>query len=403
MSRLAVPPLSIYAHMPWCVRKCPYCDFNSHVAPDSIPQQRYVDFLLDDLRHDLPAVEGREVQSIFFGGGTPSLFAPEAIRRFIDGARELLPVAKEVEITLEANPGTIERGRFAGYRAAGVTRISLGAQSFDNHQLKVLGRIHDCSHIIDSVRELKQAGFENFNLDLMYGLPDQTLQQALVDLSTAIELAPTHLSHYQLALEPGTVFYHRPPPLPDDDSIWEMQIVCQSRLKAAGFRQYEVSGYAQEGFRCWHNLNYWQFGDYLGLGAGAHGKLTDLTRGECGQIIRTERIKQPREYLAQQNTALRLVRHSQVPADELPFEFMLNALRLNDGFTRELFELRTGEGFEVNERAMGVAVTKGLLVEYSRSAWRPTELGRRFLNDLQSLFLVGDSTSSGPAKSKITL
>jgi oxygen-independent coproporphyrinogen-3 oxidase len=391
MSRLKIPPLSIYAHMPWCVRKCPYCDFNSHVAPESIPQERYVEWLLRDLEADLPHVAGREVQSIFFGGGTPSLFAPHAIKRFLDGVQAVLPVANNVEITLEANPGTIERGRFSGYREAGVNRVSLGVQSFSDHQLKVLGRIHHSQHALDAVGELRESGFDNFNLDLMYGLPEQRLAEAVDDLKTAIQIAPTHLSHYQLTLEPGTVFFHRPPPLPDDDAIWEMQIECQSLLSASGYHQYEVSGYARESFRCRHNLNYWQFGDYLGLGAGAHGKWTDLG---CTKIVRTERTRQPREYLALENATSRIVRFTAVAPDELPFEFMLNALRLNEGFAAEEFEVRTGLEIDAIACTLAQAIGKGLLAETGSMRWRPTELGRRFLSDLQSLFFFDANSSS---------
>ncbi len=384
MSRLVLPPLAIYAHMPWCVRKCPYCDFNSHVAPDDIPQARYVDHLLADLRHDLPHVAGREVQTIFFGGGTPSLFAPDMIGRFLDGVRTLLPVATDAEVTLETNPGTVEHGRFEGYRDVGVTRISLGVQSFNDRQLKVLGRIHGSAQARAAVGKLRRAGFANFNLDLMYGLPEQSLAEALHDLACAIELAPTHLSHYQLTLEPGTVFYHRPPPLPDQDAAWEMQIACQQMLADTGYEQYEVSGYAKQEFRCRHNLNYWGFGDYLGLGAGAHGKWTDMA---VGSIVRTERHRQPREYLAQENSTARLVRMSPVSPIELPFEFALNALRLNEGFTKSLFESRTGLDISVVETALTSAVERNLLTEFAEGAWRASDLGKRFLNELQMLFL----------------
>src|SRR5215831_16553175 len=317
---LRLPPLAIYVHMPWCVRKCPYCDFNSHVAPESLPEDRYIDCLLEDLRHDLPAVHDREIHSVFFGGGTPSLFTPESIRRFLDGVRAQLTFAKDVEITLEANPGTVEHGTFAGYKFAGVNRISLGVQSFDDHQLKVLGRIHYSKQVAAAVDEMAAAGFENINLDLMYGLPGQTLDGALQDLSRAIELGPTHLAQYQLALEPGTVFYHRPPKLPNEEAIWEMQLASQEKLSASGFAQYEVSAYARPSFRCRHNLNYWRFGDYFGLGAGAHGKWTDLARG----ISRSERYRQPREYLARPLASQRITRMDWISTDELPFEFMLN-------------------------------------------------------------------------------
>jgi len=395
MSALAAPPLSVYVHWPWCVRKCPYCDFNSHQRYGELPEALYVERLLEDLRHDLPWVEGRVVQSVFFGGGTPSLFAPEAFRRFLDGLRGLVAVAADVEVTLEANPGTLERGRFAGYREAGVNRISLGVQSFGDRQLKLLGRIHSTEQVYETVKELKESGFHNFNLDLMYGLPDQSLDEALRDLRAAIELAPTHVSHYQLTLEPGTVFYQRPPKLPDDDVISEMMLACQTELSAAGYVQYEVSAYAQSGRMCRHNRNYWNFGDYLGLGAGAHGKLTDP---RTGRIFRTERLRQPREYLSREPAAMRIVARP-VPKEELPFEFMLNALRLNEGFTAELFETRTGLSMTAIRPLVDEALERRLL-ERTNVGWRASELGRRFLNDLQALFLpaaVSDSLHSSVA------
>jgi len=380
------PPLAVYVHLPWCLAKCPYCDFNSHVAPTSLPQEQYVDALLADLDRDLPHVAGREVQSVFFGGGTPSLFAPTSIARFLAGLRARLPVATATEITLEANPGALEHGRFAGYRDAGVTRISLGVQSFNDAQLKRLGRIHDSAHVMQAVAELRAAGFDNFNLDLMYGLPEQTLDQARDDLQRAIDLQPTHLSHYQLTMEPGTAFYHRPPPLPDDDQSFEMQLDCQALLAANGYEQYEVSAYARDRRQCRHNLNYWQFGDYLGLGAGAHGKWTDAH----GNLTRTVRQKQPREYLVTAPDAR--VRELRVTAGELPFEFALNALRLNQGFTQALFESRTGLPINAISEPLSRAKQRGLLADLDAGSlhevgWAATELGRRFLNDLQSLFL----------------
>jgi len=390
----ALPPLSVYVHLPWCLAKCPYCDFNSHVAPGPLPQERYTDGLLADLDFDLPSVAGRDVQTIFFGGGTPSLFAPESIARFLSGLRTRLTLAADVEVTLEANPGATEHGRFAGYRDAGVTRISLGVQSFDDAQLKRLGRIHDSAHVFKAVDEMRAAGFDNFNLDLMYGLPQQTVHDAMEDLRQAIALQPTHVSHYQLTMEPGTVFFHRPPLLPDDDSTWEMQQQCQALLAQHGYEQYEVSAYARAGRRCRHNLNYWQFGDYLGLGAGAHGKIT-LGRTDPApsfQMMRTVRQKQPREYLAS-DVASRLTEHREVRAAELPFEFALNALRLNDGFDESLFEGRTGVSYSDLMPALREGERKGLLVMSSRSgaqSWAATDLGRRFLNDLQALFLPAD-------------
>jgi len=378
---MIAPPLAIYVHLPWCVRKCPYCDFNSHAAPPDLPQGRYVDWLLQDLEHDLRWVHGREIHSIFFGGGTPSLFAPEQIARLLDGLRLHIDHAVDVEITLEANPGTIEHGRFAGYRQAGVTRISLGVQSFNDAHLQRLGRIHSGAQAEVAVEELRTAGFDNFNLDLMYALPEQTFEQALYDIDCAIALKPAHISHYQLTLEPGTVFYHQPPPLPDDDTAWSMQIECQARLTANGYEQYEVSAYASAGRQCRHNLNYWQFGDYLGLGAGAHGKIST-----ADGIVRTVRTKQPREYLAASASAVRLTEAAIVPVAQLPFEFMLNALRLHRGFSTADFVGRTGLSIDVLAKPLRESVARGLLTQDS-GYWRPTEHGRRFLNDLQAIFL----------------
>jgi putative oxygen-independent coproporphyrinogen III oxidase len=379
---LIAPPLSIYVHMPWCVAKCPYCDFNSHVAPATLPQVQYVQALLADLDFDLPAVSGREVQSVFFGGGTPSLFAPEFIQQFLAGLRERLTLASDVEITLEANPGTIEHGRFEGYRQVGVNRVSLGVQSFRDAHLKKLGRIHDGDQARQAVSELAAAGVANFNLDLMYGLPEQSLNEALEDLRQAIELRPAHVSQYQLTLEPGTVFYHRAPTLPSDDATWEMQNASQALLAEHGYEQYEVSAYALRDRQCRHNLNYWEFGDYLGLGAGAHGKWTDVAAGE---IVRTERRKQPREYLAA-DAAERLSVRRVVTPEELPFEFALNALRLHGGFDREQFETRTGLSLAAIESPLAQAESRGLLVR-TEKYWRASEFGRRFLNDLQACFL----------------
>lgn len=382
---LQAPPLSLYVHLPWCVRKCPYCDFNSHAAPPLIPQRAYIDALLQDLECELPEIASRPIASVFFGGGTPSLFDPEEIARFLEGVSARAMLSTHAEITLEANPGTIEHGRFAGYRDAGVNRVSLGAQSFNDRHLQMLGRIHGRGDIARAVDELRGAGLENFNLDLMYALPDQSTEEALQDLECALALAPAHLSHYQLTLEPGTVFYHRPPPLPDDDVAWDMQQRCQERLAAAGYEQYEISAYAQPARRCEHNLNYWRFGDYLGLGAGAHGKVTNAERAT---ILRKSRVRQPREYLGR--SPRDRVHETQVVSESaLPFEFMLNALRLVDGFDRAGFESRTGLRMTTIEQTLAVARARGLLEQSSPERYRPTELGRRFLNELQALFLPG--------------
>jgi len=384
-SLLQAPPLSVYVHLPWCLAKCPYCDFNSHVAPQTLPQAQYIDCLLGDLEFDLPLVAARPIQSVFFGGGTPSLFAPESIARLLTGLRARTVLADDAEVTLEANPGALERGRFAGYRDAGVTRISLGVQSFSDAHLKRLGRIHDAEHVFGAVAELKSVGFDNFNLDLMYGLPEQTVAQAQADLALAIELAPAHLSHYQLALEPGTVFHHRPPTLPDDEVLWEMQVACQAQLATAGFTQYEVSAYARPGKRCRHNLSYWEFGDYIGLGAGAHGKLTESA--DQKRIWRTVRRKQPREYMSATSSDARLSERGIVARHQLPFEFALNALRLRAGFTLDLFEARTGLTREALRPGFESALQKGLIECDLYDRWFPTDLGWRFLNDLQALFL----------------
>lgn len=377
------PPLALYAHFPWCVRKCPYCDFNSHQKTGEIPEDAYVAALLADLDADLARIgAARPLVSMFFGGGTPSLFSPDAMASFIAGVRARLPADDAIEITLEANPGTIERGRFAGYRDAGVTRVSLGVQSFNATQLKRLGRIHQVDEVLRAVDELRLAGLDNFNLDLMYGLQDQTSAEALDDLRQAIALAPTHLSHYQLTLEPGTVFHHRPPPLPDTDECYAMQLDCQALLAEAGYAQYEISAYARANHQCAHNRNYWLFGDYLGVGAGAHGKLTL----DSGSVVRTERSKQPRRYLeagAEERLTL-----CEVPRGELPFEFMLNALRLREGFTQALFEARTGLRWQDISAPVAESQNRGLLENDGADHWRPTELGQRFLNDLQALFLA---------------
>jgi len=380
---LQAPPLALYAHFPWCVQKCPYCDFNSHKAPARIPQQQYIDALLADLELDLqmhPALASRPLISIFFGGGTPSLFGHDAIARLLEGVQRHLHFAADIEITLEANPGTIEHGQFAGYRHAGVNRVSLGAQSFSAAQLKQLGRIHQSTEIATAVDELRRAEIENFNLDLMYGLPDQTLAQALADIKAALALQPTHVSHYQLTLEPGTAFYHRPPALPQSDDCYAMQLECQALLAAEGYAQYEISAYAKPARQSIHNSNYWQFGDYFGLGAGAHGKLTD-----GAHIMRTERCKQPREYLSVDATTRNSKRV--VAREELPFEFMLNSLRLKQGFTMQQFVSRTGLAWERVSTAVARAEARGLLEQPMVDSWRPTELGQRFLNDLQELFL----------------
>ncbi|MEP7242900.1 MAG: radical SAM family heme chaperone HemW [Gammaproteobacteria bacterium] len=388
MSALSTPPLSLYLHLPWCVRKCPYCDFNSYTLKETLPEAQYVAALERDIESQAEAVRGRPVISIFFGGGTPSLFAPEAIARVLAAARRHLTIADDAEVTLEANPGTIERGRFTGYRSAGVNRVSLGAQSFDERQLKALGRIHSPQETVRAVEELHAAGLANFNLDLMYALPGQDVAGALSDLEQALTLSPTHVSHYQLTLEPGTQFAAKPPALPADDTAADMLSACHERLARAGFTQYEVSAYATAGKQCRHNLNYWTFGDYIGAGAGAHGKITDAL---AGAIVRTTQQREPRRYQAGSPAAITRVRVS--PRD-LPFEFMMNALRLTDGFEEQTFRARTGLDWTSVAVTFEALRARGLVV-VEGTVRKPTPLGLRFLNDLLLEFLPETAVSAG--------
>jgi oxygen-independent coproporphyrinogen-3 oxidase len=377
------PPLALYVHLPWCVRKCPYCDFNSHPVPSAgVPEQAYLRALLADLEYAAAECGDRPLVSVFFGGGTPSLFSPGSIARLLERATALLPAAPGLEVTLEANPGTVEHSAFRDYRAAGVNRVSLGAQSFDDRRLAALGRIHTAAETRAAVAELDAAGLSNFNLDLMYALPGQDAAQALADLEAALALGPAHVSHYQLTLEPGTAFARRPPAaLPGEDLAFEISEICQARLAATSFAQYEVSAYAREGRQCRHNRNYWEFGDYLGIGAGAHGKLT-----RNGRITRTARHRSPVRYMAAATPQERIVEIREVDPQDLPFEFCLNALRLSEGFDIALYEEATGLTAASLEPACGRAADLGLL-ERLGSRWVPSPLGRRFLNDLQSLFL----------------
>lgn len=381
---LSLPPLSLYVHLPWCVRKCPYCDFNSHEGRGPLPFADYVDALLADLDHDLPLVWGRTVQTVFFGGGTPSLFPPEAIDRFLQAASARLRFAPACEITLETNPGTAEHGRFELYRAAGVNRLSFGIQSFDDGCLRRLGRIHDSADAESAVKLAQDAGYDNLNLDLMYALPEQSLAMAEHDLERAFALQPAHVSHYQLTLEPNTVFAARPPQgIPDDDGAWDMQEHCQALLAAHGYAQYEVSAYAQPGRRCAHNVNYWRYGDYLGIGAGAHGK---ITLGAEQAVLRRWKIKHPTQYLARAGSAEAIGGDDRIGPERRPFEFMLNALRLVDGFALGDFEARTGLPEASIAEALQAAYERGWL-EREGERVRPTELGRRYTNDVVALFL----------------
>jgi len=378
-----LPPLSLYVHLPWCVRKCPYCDFNSHEIKDTIPERAYVDALIADLEQELPTVWGRPLETVFIGGGTPSLFSPAAIDRLLSQVRALLPLPATAEITLEANPGSAEAGKFAELRAAGINRLSIGVQSFDAGMLHSLGRIHGPREAIAAAEAAHAAGFEELNLDLMYGLPGQTTAQALADLQQAIDLQPSHLSHYQLTIEPNTRFASMPPTLPDDDALWEIQQTCQARLAAAGYEHYEVSAYARGGHRCRHNLNYWQFGDYLGIGAGAHAKISSA-QSQC--VARTAKVRHPRDYLVKAAGPARIAEERTLKRHEAGFEFMLNALRLNEGFPVALFAQHTGLPLTIMEEPLQEAERKGLIAR-DMHAIRPTELGRRFLNDLTALFL----------------
>lgn len=416
MSTLIPPPLSLYVHLPWCVRKCPYCDFNSHQAKGALPFDAYVDALLRDLDQDLPLVWGRVVHSVFFGGGTPSLFPADTIARFLDQAAARLRFAPNAEITLETNPGTAEHGRFDAYRAAGVNRLSFGIQSFDDDALTRLGRIHDSAEAERAVKMAQDAGFDNVNIDLMYALPGQTLAGAEADLQRAFALQPAHLSHYQLTLEPNTVFFARPPQgMPDEDSAWDIQEHCQVLIAEAGFQHYEVSAYARPGRQSAHNLNYWRFGDYLGIGAGAHGKISS---GAGQHVQRRWKLKHPQAYMDSAGTPENLGGDELIDSTRLPFEYMLNLLRLHEGFTLSDFESRTGLARSAIASPLRQALAKGWLEQVgggpaeatgqarAHSAedhdctatgchaqpeliLRPTELGRRFTNDVVELFLPG--------------
>lgn len=377
-------PLSLYVHLPWCVRKCPYCDFNSHRAPAQIPRRDYVECLLEDLNHDAERVAGRTIRSIFFGGGTPSLFSPEEIGRIIEAASEMVGTTPSVEVTLEANPGTVEHSPFAEYVSAGVTRFSLGVQSFNDTMLRRLGRIHGSSEASRAVESALESGAQ-VNLDLMYALPEQTQSEALDDMARAIELRPDHISHYQLTLEPNTLFAARPPPLPDHDSAWDMQEACQQVLAEAGYQHYEVSAYALPDRQCRHNVNYWEFGDYLGIGAGAHGKISHTDSNGGLRVLRTLREKHPANYLRKSE---RLIQSNDVAASQLEFEFVLNALRLVRGFDKTLLAERTGIAFD-SQRAPWKQLLIDGLIEETASHIRTSTRGASFLDDITGRFLAG--------------
>ena len=388
----ALPPLALYVHIPWCVRKCPYCDFNSHERAEPLPEREYVGKLIADLESLLPSVWGRRLTSVFIGGGTPSLFTPAAIDELLAAVRARLPLDPGAEITLEANPGTVEAARFRGFREAGVNRISLGVQSFDDRMLSALGRIHGAAEAHNAV-DTALASFDNVNIDLMYGLPAQTVDMAGHDIRAALATGVPHVSAYQLTIEPNTVFYRRPPALPAHDDCADMQLAVEEALAEAGYEHYETSAFARPGRRCRHNLNYWEFGDYLGIGAGAHGKVSFPDR-----VTRHERIKQPRDYLAGGST---LAREFTVPPEELPFEFMLNALRLIEGFPTALFGERTGLPFIGVVKQLEDAERRGL-VQRDWQRVRPTERGRLFLNELLDLF-VGDGNRDRESGAPVAL
>jgi len=389
MSKLILPPLSLYIHVPWCVRKCPYCDFNSHKADQVLPEKEYVSALMDDLRADLGwlkenEIEDRPIQSIFLGGGTPSILSVEAYESLFSQLRSLLDFTDDIEITMEANPGTFEAEKFKGYRQLGINRLSIGIQSFNDHQLKHLGRIHSGEEAKRAVNLAKEAGFDNFNLDFMHGLPDQTLEQALEDLQQGVDLGPTHLSWYQLTIEPNTEFFKRPPKLPKDETLWAIQEAGQRLLADHGYDQYEISAYAQAGKQAKHNLNYWQFGDYLGIGAGAHGKLTFPNDNlNQSRIIRTAKTRLPKDYL---NLAKPFcVRKDNIEPEDRDLEFLMNGLRLFHGVDKKLFGERTGLDYSQIEHAVDKAIKEGLLE--SGPKLKTTTQGQLFLNELLERFL----------------
>ncbi|QFT24270.1 Oxygen-independent coproporphyrinogen-III oxidase 1 [Pseudomonas sp. THAF187a] len=381
VSHFLLPPLALYIHIPWCVRKCPYCDFNSHAAGPTLPEEEYVNALLADLDSDLQHAHGRPLTSIFFGGGTPSLFSDRALGRLLEGVERRIAFADDIEITLEANPGTFEQAKFKGYRSLGINRLSIGVQSFQEAKLKALGRIHNGDEAIRAADMARAAGFDNFNLDLMHGLPEQSIEDALFDLRTAIAQAPTHLSWYQLTMEPNTVFWSQPPQLPEDDLLWDIQEAGQALLAAEGYAQYEVSAYARPGRQARHNLNYWTFGDFLGIGAGAHAKRSTPD----GRILRTWKTRLPKDYLDPSKAYQAGERV--LDAEELPFEFLMNVLRLTEGAPVELFSQRTGLPLAQLDGARREGERLGLLQADDRRLVA-TARGQLFLNDLLQLFLA---------------
>ena len=375
-------PLALYVHIPWCIRKCPYCDFNSHTAAE-LPEQAYIQALLTDLASELPYIWGRKLESIFIGGGTPSLFSAAGIDELLCGIRALLPFRPNIEITLEANPGTFEQAKFKGFREAGINRLSMGIQSFNPQHLQALGRVHNQAEALRAADIARHAGFTNFNLDLMFGLPQQTLPQALADLQQAIQLRPTHLSWYQLTLEPNTLFYKQPPVLPDEDLLVDMQLAGQALLAQHGYQQYEVSAYSQVQYQCVHNRNYWEFGDYIGIGAGAHGKYTNPADQS---LHRYQKPRQPADYMQRVQQGQARSQTTTLVVADIIFEFMLNALRLQAGFPLSLFTERTGLAVELLSNGLQQGMQRGLL-ELDGSWLKPSPLGWQFLNTTIQLFL----------------
>jgi len=388
---LQLPPLSLYVHLPWCVQKCPYCDFNSHALRSAIPAASYIDALLADLEHDLPLVWGRPVHSVFFGGGTPSLFSAPDIDRLLAGIRSRVALAPGAEITLEANPGTVEYDSFSAYRDAGINRVSLGVQSFDDGLLQAIGRIHGRGEVERAIASIRASGLQNFNLDLMFGLPGQSVETALNDVQIALAHEPTHLSHYQLTLEPNTAFHAHPPTLPDDELCWDMQEQAAGLLQAEGFEQYEISAWSKPGMACKHNLNYWHYGDYLGIGAGAHGKITLPASNE---IRRMSKLRHPAAYMAAVAQGNWRAEDRAIEHDERNFEFFLNQLRLRQGVNLAEFAPRTGLSVQTFDWAVDQAIERGLLLRQGNYLV-PTELGWRFSNEIQELFLPAETPAGG--------
>lgn len=375
-------PLSLYIHIPWCARKCPYCDFNSHQVGEHLPEEKYIQALLRDLESELPHIWGRPLESIFIGGGTPSLFSAKAIDQLMCGLRERLPLRPNMEITMEANPGSFEQERFAEYRKAGINRLSIGVQSFDDQHLKKLGRIHDASEALRATKIAQKAGFDNYNLDLMFGLPNQSIQQALSDLQQAIDQQPTHISWYQLTIEENTLFYHAPPALPEDDLLWDMQQQGQMLLAKSAYQQYEVSAYTQKNKHCQHNINYWKFGDYLGIGAGSHGKLTMPD----GIITRHSKYRHPDKYMQEALNGTPRSQEKTLNQKDLIFEFMLNAIRLKQGFNKEIFEHRTFLKFSSIQSKVDKLIDDGLLIKVDQQ-YQTSNKGWAFINSIVESFL----------------